>query len=221
MNFRWDIFFEAFPLLLPFVKVTLFLAITSFTLAFVMSLVLSMIVRYKIPVLSQIANVYISFFRSTPIISQLFFFFFGFTQLIPAFKSMSPTVAIILVLGLNEAAFMAETIRGALSSVDKGQYEASLAVGMTESQAMRRIIIPQAIRVAIPSLGNAFIGMVKGTSLGFTIGVVELMAEAKLLATKNYRIMEAYMAALFIYWVLIVILSQLQKLIEKKLNKAY
>ena len=134
---------------------------------------------------------------------------------------MSPTVAIILVLGLNEAAFMAETIRGALSSVDKGQYEASLAVGMTESQAMRRIIIPQAIRVAIPSLGNAFIGMVKGTSLGFTIGVVELMAEAKLLATKNYRIMEAYMAALFIYWVLIVILSQLQKLIEKKLNKAY
>ena len=221
MNFKFDIFIEAFPDIIPFVLTTLILALIAFTLALILSVILAIIVEYKVPVLFQITKIYISFFRSTPMISQLFFFYFGVTPIIPFLKSAPPSISIILVLGMNEAAFMAETIRGALSSVDKGQYEAALVTGMTELQAMKRIVLPQAIRVAIPGLSNSFIGTIKWTSLGFTIGVVEIMAEAKLLSSKNYRIMEAYMAALVIYWILIAVLERGQKWLEKKINVAY
>lgn len=221
MNFRFDIFLEAFPAIIPFVKTTLILALISFFIALMLSFILALIIQYKILLISKMAEVYVSFFRSTPMISQLFFFYFGVTPFIPILKTSPPAVSVILVLAMNEAAFMSETIRGALSSVEKGQYESALVVGMTELQAMKRIIFPQAIRVALPGLSNSFIGIIKGTSLGFTIGVVEIMAEAKLLASKNYRIMEAYMAALIIYWVLIVILGRGQKFIEERANIAY
>lgn len=221
MNFRLDIFFESFPSLFKFVWITLFITLIAFSLALLLALLLNLIEKYRIPVLNSFAKVYISFFRSTPMISQLFFFYFAVTPLIPFLKNASPTVSIILVLAMNESSFMAESIRGALNSVDKGQYEAGLVIGMTELEVFRRVVIPQAFRVALPSLSNSFIGTMKGTSLGFTIGVVEIMAQAKLLASKNYRVMESYMAALIIYWIIVILLVRVQKIIENKLNRAY
>lgn len=221
MNFRFDLFFSMFKELVPFVKDTLFLAVVSFILAIVLALVLALIVEYKVPVLYALAKIYISFFRSTPMLAQLFFFYFGFVQFVFFLKDMSPVTALIIVMGMNEASFMAETIRGALSSVDKGQREAALVIGMTELQMMRRIVIPQAFRVALPGLSNSFIGMIKGTSLGFTIGVVELMSQSKLIAARNYRVMEAYMCALVIYWFVVAVLSKGQKKLEEKVNKGY
>ncbi|MDD7362773.1 MAG: amino acid ABC transporter permease [Peptoniphilus sp.] len=221
MNFDLNIAIDVFKELLPFTKTTLFIAAVALVFSLLLAILLALIVRYKVPVLLQITKVYVSFFRSTPILSQLFFFYFGLTQFVPFLNDLSPTTSIILVLSMNEAAFMSETLRGALESVDKGQREAALSVGMTELQAMRRIIIPQAFRVALPGLSNSFISLIKGSSLGFTIGVIEIMSQAKLISARNYRVMEAYMAALAVYWIVVGILSKGQKYIENKFNKAY
>ena len=172
------------------------------------------------PVLNKVVAVYVSFFRSTPMLSQLFFFYFAITPFVSFLKEIEPITALIIVMSMNEAAFMSETIRGALSSIDKGQREAGLSIGMTELQVMRRIVVPQAFRVALPGLSNSFIGLIKGSSLGFTIGVIELMSEAKLLSAKNFRVMEAYIAVLIIYWAVIAILSKGQKLLEQRVNKS-
>ena len=122
-------------------------------------------------------------------------------------------------MSLNTSAYMAEALRGALSSIDKGQMEASLSVGMTYMQAMRRIILPQAFRVAVPALGNSFINTVKDTALTYSIGVKEMMAVAQLEATARYRYLEAFMDILLFYWLVTSILGVLQKKLEKKLNQ--
>lgn len=220
MNFRFDIFQEMIFDILPFIKVTLFIAAVSLVISLILAVVLALIVEYKVPVLNKVVAVYVSFFRSTPMLSQLFFFYFAITPFVSFLKEIQPMTALIIVMSMNEAAFMSETIRGALSSIDKGQREAGLSIGMTELQVMRRIVVPQAFRVALPGLSNSFIGLIKGSSLGFTIGVIELMSEAKLLSAKNFRVMEAYVAVLIIYWVVIAILSKGQKLLEQRVNKS-
>lgn len=221
MDFRYDILIKQIPEILPFIKETIFIAIFSMLISLILSILISMIREYRIIVLSQICNLYVSFFRSTPLIFQLFLFFFGITQMIPFLRSIRPTTALIIVMGMNESAFMAETIRGAMSSIDKGQREAALSIGMTELQSMRRIVLPQAIRVALPGIANSFIGLIKGSSLGFTIGVIEIMGQAKLVAANSYRMTESYVAVLIIYWILITFLNKGQSLIEKRLNKGY
>jgi putative amino-acid transport system permease protein len=116
---------------------------------------------------------------------------------------------------------MAESIRAAIIGVDRSQREASLAIGMTEMQAMRRIILPQATRIALPSLMNYFIDMIKSTSLAFTLGVAEIMAKAQMEASSSFKFFEAFLAVAFIYWGLVLVLTQVQNWAEAKLNKAY
>ena len=115
---------------------------------------------------------------------------------------------------------MAESLRAALSSIHKGQMEAAKSIGMTYIQAMRRIIVPQAIRVAIPTLFNSFISIVKDTSLVFAIGVQEMMSCAQLEGSSGYRYLEAYTCVLFIYWGITALLGKLQKHIEQKFNQS-
>lgn len=110
MNFRPDIFFESFPSLFKFIWITIFITVIAFSLALLLALLLNLIDKYKIPVLNSIAKIYISFFRSTPMISQLFFFYFAITPLIPFLKNASPTVSLIMVLAMNESSFMAERV---------------------------------------------------------------------------------------------------------------
>lgn len=221
MIFRWEEFFDIFVKLLPYIKNTVALAISIFLLSFVLACLITLVFVYDVPILGRFFKVYSSFFRSTPLVAQLFFFYFAITSNVPIMKDMSNTIALVVTMTLNESAFIAETLRGALSSVDKGQKEAALSLGMTEFQAMKRVIFPQAFRVAIPSLSNTFIAIVKGTSVGFTIGVIELMSQAKIMSAIAFRVMEGYLAVLLIYWVLIVILSRAQVVLEKKINKAY
>ena len=181
MNFRFDIFQETLFEILPFIKFTLFIAAISLVISLILAVILALIVEYKVPVLNKVVAIYVSFFRSTPMLSQLFFFYFAITPFVSFLSEIEPITALIIVMSMNEAAFMSETIRGALSSIDKGQREAGLSIGMTELKVMRRIVIPQAFRVALPGLSNSFISLIKGSSLGFTIGVIELMSEAKLI----------------------------------------
>ena len=221
MSFSVKYFIQIFKVSLPYLKDTTLLAVASFVLAVVTALFLAIVIENRIKVLYPFSRVYVSFFRCTPIMSQLFFFYYGLAQVSEFFRTMPPKWALILVLGLNQAAFMSETIRGAFSSVPKTQKEACLACGMSQWQAMRRIILPQAIRVAVPGLSNSFIGVFKSTSLGFTIGVIELMTRAKMEATNLLRYLEGYSVILIIYWVVVAFFVLLQGRLEKKMNQMY
>lgn len=221
VSFKFDYFLSVFPTMLDYLFITLKLAFFSLLLGLVLGLVLAIISHYKMKILYPISKVYVSFFRSTPFIAQLFLFYYGLAQYFEIIRDMEPKTALVLALGINASAYMAETIRGAISSVDSGQYEASLSVGMTNMQAMRRIIIPQAIRVAIPSLSNNFVNLIKSTAVGFTIGVTEMMSMAQIESTNSFRYIEVYVATIIIYWVLISIFSIFQKKLECHMNKAY
>ncbi|WP_077602303.1 amino acid ABC transporter permease [Oceanobacillus sojae] len=221
MNFNFKYMFEIIPELLTYVPVTLYIAIASMIIAIIIAIFLSLILVNRIPVLHQLALVYISFFRGTPPLVQLLMIYFGLPQLLPSFNSITAMTAAILAFSLNVSAYLAEIFRAGLESVDKGQAEAALTTGMTYSQALRSIILPQAARNAIPATGNTFLGLLKNTSLAFTIGVTELLAQGKLLATATLHFFEAYMAVALIYWGLTALYSWLQSWYEKKISKAY
>ena len=175
----------------------------------------------KIPVLNGAALLFISFFRGTPLLVQLFLFYYGLPQLIDALISINVVTAAVLGLTLHFSAYMAESIRAAIVGIDRSQTEAALSIGMTQSQLMRRIILPQATRVATPTLMNYFIDMIKATSLAFTLGVTELMGATQKEASGSFLYLEAFLLVAIIYWVVVEALSWGQRRLETYLNKAY
>ncbi|MGL4740963.1 MAG: ABC transporter permease subunit [Sarcina sp.] len=209
---------EIFPKVLVGLKTTLIIAVTSMIIGLIIGLILAIIRVYNIIGIRQIAEIYISFFRGTPLLVQLFLLYFGLPQVIPELKDMSAYIAAIIGLGLNSSAYIAEVFRSAIDAIDKGQMEACYSLGMTKAQALRRIVIPQAFRIAIPPLGNVFIDNIKSSSLAFTLGVVEILAQAQMIAAANYRFFEPYVIAALIYWVIILLFSYLQRLLEKRLS---
>ncbi|WP_035291688.1 amino acid ABC transporter permease [Clostridium sp. KNHs214] len=223
MNTIFDVQYaiKLIPIMLKYVKVTLLLSGLSMIFGVVLAVIISLVFNKKIKILTPILKIYVSFFRGTPLIAQLFLVYFGFVQVMPSLRGMSSFQAAFIVLSLNSSAFMSESIRGAISSIDKGQMDAALSIGMTYGQAMKRIILPQAIRVAIPALSNSFINIVKSSSLASTIGVTEMMASAQMEATSSYRYLEAFTDIAIVYWILILIMSFIQRKIELKLNEWY
>lgn len=137
------------------------------------------------------AKVYISFFRSVPTLVTLFIFYVGIPQIFPEFTFIDAITATIVALSFKNAAYLAEEFRGALNAVDSGQMEACLSVGMTKWQGFRRVILPQAMRIAVPSLGNYLIMLVKESSLAFTVGVTDIFAQTKILASNSFRFWRA------------------------------
>lgn len=127
----------------------------------------------------------------------------------------------VLCLALSYSAFMAETIRGAIQSVDKGQMEACITCGMSSLQAYVHVVLPQAFRLAIPSLANNFIECFKGSALCSMVGVKDMMLQAKMLANKSYRFMEVYLCVLLLYWLINMVFVAIQKLIEQKAGEKY
>jgi len=209
------------PIMLKYATVTIRLSAMAIALGFILASVIALVVYGKVPVLCDFFKLYISFFRGTPLMAQLFCFYFG---ILPVLKELvlkvSSFQAALLVLSLASSAYMAESLRAAISSVHRGQMEAAKSIGMTYMQAMTRIILPQAIRVAIPTLFSSFINIVKDTSLVFAIGVKEMMATAQLEGSSGYRYLEAYICVLLIYWGMTSVLGFAQKHIETKLAKS-
>jgi len=220
-NFDLNYFIEIVPALIKYINITLSLSVISMFLGLGLALMLQVIRMYKIKGLNSLAKIYISFFRGTPLLVQLFLLYYGLPQVIPTFKTMDAYSAAILGLSLNSSAYMAEVFRAAVSSIDKGQMEAALSVGMTHWQGMKRIVMPQALRVAVPSLGNVFIDLIKGSSLAFTLGLVEILAQAKISAAASYKFFESYLAVAVIYWIIIVVFNYLQSILENKMNTVY
>lgn len=221
MNFSISYFLEMIPSIASALDVTLELTAIALVFSLIIGSIAAVAEYYKIAVVNQICKVYVSIFRGTPLLPQLFFFYFGVAYFSDFVKNMSPMTASAIVLSLNMGAYIAENIRGALLSVDSGQIEAAFSFGMNRFQTMRRVIAPQAFRVALPSLFNNVIDLVKGSSISFVVGVVDIMGQAKLEAAITFRFFEVYAAVMLIYWCVITILGFIQKRVERWCSAAY
>ncbi|MDN3679799.1 amino acid ABC transporter permease [Vibrio tapetis subsp. quintayensis] len=220
-GFDFDYMLALFPILIKYLGVTLQMSLIGFAIALAISMVLALVRVFKIKGLNALVVVYISFFRGTPLLVQLFLLYYGLPQVFPIFIGMDAFSAAVIGLSLHFSAYMAESIRAAILGIDKSQMEASLSVGMTQLQAMKRVILPQAARVATPSLMNYFIDMIKSTSLAFTLGVAEIMAKAQMEASSSFKFFEAFLAVALIYWIVVVFFTRIQTALEKNLNKAF
>ncbi|MCM5704091.1 amino acid ABC transporter permease [Larsenimonas salina] len=212
---------ELFPYLLGKLPITLGMASAGMLCALVLASGLAIVRVVQPPLINGAAKLFISFFRGTPLLVQLFLFYYGLPQLIESLVKIDGVTATILGLTLHFSAYMAESIRAAIVGIDRSQTEAALSIGMTQSQLMRRIVLPQATRIAVPTLMNYFIDMIKSTSLAFTLGVTELMGATQKEASSSFLYFEAFLTVAVIYWVVVELLSRIQKLMERKLNKAY
>lgn len=221
MGFDPSRIWEAFPALVEYLPITLLLAVASMFFAVIIGLALAIIRFNKVPVLSQFAAVYISFFRGVPVLVLLFLIYFGLPQIVPAMRTMDAMTAAILGLSLKEASYLAEIFRAALTSVDRGQWEAGLASGLRPWQIYQHYILPQAAFNALPSTGNIFIGLIKETSIVFTLGITEMFASAQMVAANNFHYFEVYLMAGLTYWAIIAIVGYLLSLLEKSLGHPY
>ncbi|RUR33019.1 amino acid ABC transporter permease [Vreelandella nanhaiensis] len=217
LEYMWDLL----PVLLSYLPLTLEMATIAMLFALVLACLLAVIRVSRVPLLNGLSLLFISFFRGTPLLVQLFLFYYGLPQLVEALVSINGVTAAVLGLTLHFSAYMAESIRAAIVGIDRSQTEAALSIGMTQSQLMRRIILPQATRVATPTLMNYFIDMIKATSLAFTLGVTELMGATQKEASSSFLYLEAFLLVAIIYWVVVELLSWGQRRLEVYLNKAY
>ena len=186
MSSRWlTLFLDSFPkILIPGLTVTIPLTAAAFSISLIIAVITAMAQYARIPVLTQIIRFYIWIFRGTPLLVQLFVVFYGLPRV---GILLDPFPAAVIVFSLNEGAYSSEIVRAALESVPVGQMEAGYCVGMTYMQIMRRIVLPQAMRTAFPSLSNSLIAMVKNTSLAANITVTEmLMTTQRIVARTKY-----------------------------------
>lgn len=216
MNNVWQVVVDSFPQLLSRgLLMTIPLTLISFAIALVIAVVVALVQFARIPVLRQICRFYIWVIRGTPLLVQLYVIFFGLPSIgvnIDAFP------AAVLVFSINEGAYAAETIRGALESVPSGQMEAGRCVGMSYVQIMWHVLLPQTFRTAFPALGNELISMVKDTSLAANITVTEMFFQAQRIAGRTYQTMALYLEVAVIYLIFSTVLSLLQRFGEKKLS---
>ncbi|MGI6796852.1 MULTISPECIES: ABC transporter substrate-binding protein/permease [Gordonia] len=168
------------------------------------------------PILSRLARIYVSIIRGTPLLVQLFIIFYALPEL--GFK-VPPLPAAAIAFSLNVGGYAAEIIRSAIMSVPKGQREAAATIGMNYATTMRRIVLPQAARIAVPGLSNTLISLVKDTSLASTILVTELLRVAQIAAAPTFEFFALYMTAAVYYWIVCLVLSMLQGVLETRLGR--
>lgn len=214
--------------LLPKLPITLLMTVVSAVIGLGLGFLIAIVKLRKIPILQQLFNVFVSFMRGTPQLVQLFLSFYGLPILVEWFaQKMNMTVNVnaipalvyvFIAFGLNEAAYTSETFRAALLSVNKSEIEAARSIGLTNAQTMLRIILPSALIVALPNLVNSLISLLKATSLAFTVTIIDIMGQTRIIAGANLRFFEAYIAVALVYWVLCVLIEQVAKRVERKLN---
>lgn len=212
-----DIFMSSlWPLIQGALIYTIPLALITFVIGIILAVLTALSRLSGIKPLQWIARFYVSVLRGTPLLVQLFIIFFGLPSIGITINSFT---AAIIGFSLSVGAYGSEIIRAALLSIPKGQWEAGYSISMTYTQALRRIILPQATRVSIPPLSNSFISLVKDTSLASTIIVAEMFRKAQEIAAQNYEFLLVYSEAALIYWVMCMILSIAQGRIEHKLDR--
>lgn len=209
--------------------VTLWIAFLSGFIALILGFIIAMIRYFNVRVLSPLCKLFVSFMRGTPAMVQLLVVYYGVPILLRGMNeglgtrfsvNGIPAAAFaVFALSLNSGAFMSETIRGAMMAIDAGQLEACYSVNLTTSQALRRIILPQAFTNALPALGNSFISLLKETSLVFNISVIEMMAQAKITGSRSYRFFEVYIVVALIYWAVCFLMERVLAVVEEKVRR--
>lgn len=226
--FDFSYAFSALPILFKGVPISLAIAIVGFCVGALLGLALSLVRIYKIPIVFQLATIYISFFRGIPVLVQIFLAYYGIPLV---FRYLNYTYGfnidisgidaiyfMYLVYSLYCSAYLSEIFRSAILSIDKGQLEAAYSVGMNTTQALLIIILPQSMLVALPNILNFFIILIKETSLVFAASVPEIMGIATLEADRSSKFLEVYIMAALIYWVISIALEKGFMIFEKKLH---
>lgn len=202
------------PILLKGSIMTIELTVCTIILGSLFGVILALCKISSNKLLYSISTFYTWVFRGTPLLLQLFFFYYG----LPLIGiQLEPFGAAVLGLTLNCSAYMAEIIRGGILSIDKGQFEAAKALGFSYSQTMKKIVLPQTYRIIIPPVGNEFIAMIKDTSLVSSIAMVELMRSAQQIYAATFKPIEVFFTAAILYLLLTTIFTSVFSLLEKKL----
>ena len=214
MTFDMNLVVNSFPLLLIGAGVTIQITVLSTAIGFVIGLVVGVARISNLRVLRMLAEVYVEFFRGTPLLVQIFLFYFALPVITG--QRIDPFIAAISACGINSGAYVAEIFRAGIQSVDDGQMEAGRSLGMTWLQTMRYIIVPQAFKRVIPPLGNEFIAMLKDSSLVSVIGFEELTRRGQLIIAKTYGSFEIWMSVAVIYLVMTLTISRFVAYLERR-----
>lgn len=207
---------KSIPFLLSGIPMTLLVAIIGMLLGMVLGLFLAIGRSSERLIWRWPARVYISFMRGTPLLVFLFILYFGFPVI---GVELSGITAAVLGFGLNSAAYIAEINRSAINSIDKGQWESAKALNLGYWFTMRKIILPQATRIAVPPLTNVFMDIVKGTSLAAMITVPELFQKAQIVAGRTFDSMTMYIMVALIYWPICIFISHMQDRLENRFSR--
>ncbi|MBU3154533.1 amino acid ABC transporter permease [Clostridium estertheticum] len=229
MEFNFDFMLVALKAAIKFLPVSLVLAFIPLLVGIVLGTFIAIARVFKVKVLWKVCQIYVVIIKGIPVVLLLLIMYFGLIQgfdgLAVLFhlrirsKDINLIYIAIIAFSINAIATISEIIRGGLMSVDKGQYEASYSVGMTKTQTLWRIVLPQIFPVAVPMLCNSFIGLFKGSSVAFLISVTDVMNGALITATGNYLFLEAYVAAAIVYWVVCIIIERGSCILENHLKK--
>ena len=207
---------ESLPLLIQGVGLTLQLAFTSLVIAMVLGILASLAGMSKSPILRAINKAFVAIIRGTPLLVQAFFIYFGVTGVLGI--RMNAFTAGVIALSLNAGGYMSEIFRGGIQAVDVGQTEAARSLGLSASQTTWRIVIPQAIRICIPSIVNQWCITIKDTSIICVIGLAELTRMGQQIIARTYRPFEVWIMVGVLYFVVIYLLTVLSRYIERKVS---
>lgn len=210
-----ELFKRSLPSLISGLGMTIRIAIVALIIATIVGLILGLMSISKSKILKGISTVYIYIVRGTPLMIQAVFIYFGVGQALGA--RFDPVLAGILVLGFNAGAYLSEIFRSGIEAVDKGQMEAARSLGLSHSRAMIKVVLPQAVKIMIPSIMNQFIIAIKDTSILSVIGIKELMQSGQIIVGTTYKAFEIYGVVAMMYFILITILTLISKRIERRL----
>lgn len=211
-----DLVIESLPVMLQASLMTIWLAVASMAAGLVIGLLVALVRIGKVPVFGQILGGYVSIIRGTPLLVQIYIIYYGLPQI---GISLDPIPSAIVALSLNSGAYLSESFRGAIESVARGQTEAALSIGMTYWTAMRRIVVPQSLRTALPTLGNTYIGLLKDTSLVSVITVTELLRQSAVIIARTWEPLTIYLIAAVLYWIMSSTFAYMQQRIEKRVSR--
>lgn len=206
---------KSLPSLLLGLGLTIKIAFFAIILAIALGLVFGLMNISKFKILKAISTIYIYIVRGTPLMIQAMFVYFGLGQALGV--RFDPVLAGIVILGGNAGAYLSEIFRSGIEAVDKGQMEAARSLGLSQSMAMKKVILPQAIKIMIPSLMNQFIIAIKDTSILSVISIRELMQSGQIIVGTTYRAFEIYSVVAIMYLILITILTLISKEVERRL----
>ncbi|SDJ77924.1 amino acid ABC transporter permease [Alkalibacterium thalassium] len=222
-NIRWEYLFDyelaidSLPFLLQGLRITMVIALFSMFFALMLGVVIGVARMSKFAIFHLPARLYISFMRGTPLLVFVFILYYGLPVIGLEFNNA--VVAAIVGVSLNFGGYLAEVVRSAILSVPRGQWEAAATLQMDYFQTLRKIVIPQATRIALPPTFNIFMDVVKGTSLASVITVQELLYSARLVAGRTYDSMTMYISAALIYWMVCIVIGYFQDRLEIRYNR--